>query len=339
MIYGMFTLGKWSPVQALRHVITPSVSISWRPDFSEPTWGVYRYLYDDNGHVRLDPKTSKPLTYSPHQGALYGTAGSGKNASLSFSLGNTLEMKVRSKSDTTGTGSKKIKLLESLNFSASYNLLADSMNLSTISFSGRTTLPGNLGISFNGTLNPYSYVKTGTTTFVDVDRWFLADSGKLARLTRFSFSFGYAFNRNEKATNTLPQPMAPELDPFGEYDGLQFTYVDFTLPWSFNFSYSFSYSKPADISTTVQTLNFSGSLSLTPKWAVSLQSGYDLERRQISPTSISLNRDLHCWMMSFSWVPIGSWKSWNFHISVKSSMLQDLKYDRRQSRFDQMPIQ
>jgi lipopolysaccharide assembly outer membrane protein LptD (OstA) len=327
MIYGMFMLGNRSPVQAVRHVISPSVSLGWRPDFSDPAWGIYRSVQVDSMGRRQN--------YSPHQNGMYGTAGSGKNASLSFGLGNTLEMKVRSKSDTTGSGSKKIKLLEALNFSASYNLLADSMNLSNIGFSGRTTLFGVLGFSFNGVLNPYALNSDGRQT----KYWHYSQTGKLARLTNFGFSFGYSFNRNEKVNNALPHPVVSDLDPMGEYDGLQVSYVDFTLPWSFSFSYSFSYSKPAFVQTIVQTLNFNGSFSLTPKWAFTFQSGYDLERRKIAPTSISLNRDLHCWMLSFSWVPIGSWKSWNFTINAKSSLLKDLKYDRRQSRFDQQPIE
>jgi lipopolysaccharide assembly outer membrane protein LptD (OstA) len=328
MIYGMFMLGKWSPVQAVRHVISPSVSIGWRPDFSDPMWGIYRDVQVDS--------TGRTQRYSQHQNGIYGTAGSGKNASLSFGLGNTLEMKVRSKSDTTGTGSKKVKLLEALNFSASYNLLADSMKLSNIGFSGRTTLLGVLGISFNGVLNPYALdSSSGRVT----KYWNYSRAGSLARLTSFGFSFGYSFNRSEKVTNTLPHPVVSDLDPMGEYDGIQVSYVDFTLPWSLNFNYSFSYSKPALVPNIVQTLNFNGSFSLTPQWAFTFQSGYDLDRRQIAPTSVSLNRDLHCWMFSFSWVPIGSWKSWNFTINAKSSMLRDLKYDRRQSRFDQQPIE
>jgi hypothetical protein len=327
MIYGMFTLGKWSPVQAVRHVISPSVSIGWRPDFSDPVWGMYH-------DVKVD-STGRIQRYSQHQGGINGTAGSGKNASLSFGLGNTLEMKVRSKSDTTGTGSKKIKLLEALNFTASYNLLADSMKLSNIGFSGRTTLFGTFGVSFNGVLNPYALNNEGRQT----KYWHYSRTGKPARLTQFGFSFGYSFNRSEKVTNALPHPVVSDIDPMGEYDGIQVSYVDFTLPWSLSFNYSFSYQKPALTPSIVQTLNFNGSFSLTPKWAFTFQSGYDLDQRKIAPTSVSLSRDLHCWMFSFSWVPIGSWKSWNFSINAKSALLKDLKYDRRQSRFDQQPIE
>ncbi len=326
-LYGMLQFGSKSPIQAIRHVVSPNVSLSWRPDFSDPKWGIYEEVQVDS--------TGKMGRYSPNAGGIYGTAGTGRNASLSFSLGNTLEMKVKSKKDTTGTGSKKIKILEALNFSASYNMLADSMQLSAIGFSGRTTLFGTLGISFNGTLNPYALSPDGKRVTA---RWSYKD-GSLVRLTNFGFSFGYAFNRDEKVTNTLPEPIPSALDPMGEYDGFQVRYADFSLPWSFNVSYSFSYNKPLLTQSIIQTLNFNGSFSLTKKWQIGFQSGYDLAARKIAPTSVNLSRDLHCWAMNFSWIPIGSWQSWNFSIAIKSSMLKDLKYDRRQSRFDQMPIQ
>jgi len=253
-------------------------------------------------------------------------------------------MKVRNKSDTTGTGSKKVKLLEGLNFSSSYNLLADSMNLSPISFSGRTTLFGTLGISFNGMLNPYAIGtyedSKGKEMYYTAKYWNYKDGdGALVRLTSFSFSFGYAFNRDEKVANTLPQPVPSALDPMGLYDGMAVRYADFSLPWSFNISYSFSYTKPYFVQNIMQTLNFNGSLSLTKKWNINFSSGYDLAQRKLAPTTAGLNRNLHCWNMSFSWVPFGSWKSWNFLIAVNSSMLKDFKYDRRISRFDQMPIE
>jgi hypothetical protein len=338
-LYGMAQFSSKSPVQAIRHLATPSVSLSWRPDFSTNFWGIYKDLKDKNGKVRKTPDPKSPgdstvVRYSPHQGSMNGTAGAGKSASLSFSLGNTLEMKVRDKSDTTGVGSRKVKLLEGLSFNASYNLLADSMQLSPIGFSGRTTLFRTFGINFNGTLNPYALNKDGRVTA----RWNYKD-GSLVRLTNFSTSFGYSFNRDEKVENTLPQPVPSVLDPTGMYDGVEVRYVDFSLPWSFNISYSFSYSKPGYVQNIMQTLNFNGSLSLAKKWQIGFQSGYDLAQRKIAPTSANLSRDLHCWTLNFSWIPIGSWKSWSFNIAVKSSMLQDLKYDRRISRFDQMPIE
>jgi hypothetical protein len=128
----------------------------------------------------------------------------------------------------------------------------------------------------------------------------------------------------------------PALDPTGMYDGMKFSYVDFNLPWSFSFSYSFSYNKPGHVATIMQTLNFNGDISLTKNWKIGMQSGFDFDAGKITSTSINIHRDLHCWEFRFSWIPMGSWQSWNFSINVKSALLKDLKYDKRQSRFDQM---
>lgn len=338
-IYGMFQFRDKFPVQAIRHVISPSVGVSWRPDFSDrlpflpnSEWGMYNNLTTMPDNYVVRDANGDIVRYSVNEGAIYSTAGRGKSASMSMSLGNTLEMKVRDKKDTTGTGSKKIKLLEALNFSASYNFLADSMRLSTISFSARTTLPGNLGINLTGTLDPYALNEQGRP----IARWQYKDKG-LVRLTRVSTSIGYSFNRTEVYKHEEQYAAIRALDPQGVYDGLHFSYVDFSVPWNFSFSYSFAYSKPGWVENITQTLNFNGDFSLTPKWKISGQSGWDFKAGKISSSSFSLHRDLHCWEMRFTWIPMGSWQSWNFGINVKSAMLKDLKYDKQQSRYDQMP--
>jgi hypothetical protein len=312
-------------VQAVRHVMVPSVSLNWRPDFSESFWGMYKPVQTDTlGNERR---------YSPLETGIYGTTSRGKNTSLGFSLNNTLEMKVRSKADTVNGGVKKIKLLEGLSFSSGYNFLADSMKLSVISFSGRTTLPGSVGISFSGSLDPYALNDDGGR----IDRWQYKNGG-LTRLTRFNFSFGYSFNQTASFVHEQLYGALPMLDPSGVYDRMQYAYVDFNVPWTFSFSYSFSYDKPGLVKRTTQTLNFDGSMSLTKNWKISAYSGWDFDASQLTTTSASIHRDLHCWVFSFTWTPIGSWKSWAFSINVNSAMLRDLKYDKRQSRFDQMPI-
>ncbi|GHT68307.1 hypothetical protein FACS189452_07720 [Bacteroidia bacterium] len=331
-IYGMVQFIDRIPIQAIRHVISPSVGFSWRPDFSENIpftntgWGMYTAIDS------VADKDGKPIMYSYNEGGIYGTAGRGKSASMSFSLGNTLEMKVRSKSDTTGTGSKKIKLLEALNFSSSWNFLADSMKLAPISFSARTTLFEKFGLNFTGTLNPYAINEKGNV----YDKWQWYDKGPLLRLTAVSTSFSYSFNRTEEFKHAEQYAAIQALDPQGRYDGLRFAYVDFSLPWNFSFSYSFSYQKPGHVATISQTLNFSGDVSLTKNWKIGFQSGWDFKTGSVTSSSFNLHRDLHCWEMRFSWIPIGSYQSWNFGINVKSAMLKDLKYDKQQSRFDQI---
>lgn len=322
-LYGMMQFKAKSKVQAIRHVMTPSISMSWRPDFSDSFWGMYKSVQVDSfGRVQR---------YSRNEGGLYGTAGAGKNMTMSFSLGNTLEMKVRSKSDTAEAKSKKIKLLESLSFSSTYNFLKDSMKLANILVSGRTTLFQGFGIDFGATLSPYAINESGR----EINRWQIKD-GSLVRLISARFSFGYSFNKTQKYMHQEQYSAIPALDPTGMYDGMKFSYVDFNLPWSFSFSYSFSYNKPGHVATIMQTLNFNGDISLTKNWKIGMQSGFDFDAGKITSTSINIHRDLHCWEFRFSWIPMGSWQSWNFSINVKSALLKDLKYDKRQSRFDQM---
>ncbi len=332
-IYGMFEFkNPNSAIVAVRHVMTPSMSFSYTPDFGKASYGYYKPIQVDS--------TGRIDYYSPFEGAMYGVPGRSKSAMLSFSLGNNIEMKVRSKQDTAGV--KKIKLLDNLSISSSYNFLADSMNLSPFSVSGRTTLFENFGINFNATFDPYQVNENGTRI-----NKFLIKDGKLARLTNASFSFGYSFNSkggNRGAMNDInsANPTPPEYSDFFNQNNidantqrqLTSTYYEFSIPWNFGFNYSFTYSNNGRTKDVTQTLGFNGSITLSEKWGFSFNAGYDFEMKKITPGTFSLTRDLHCWQMSFQWVPIGFRQSWSFNIGVKSALLQDLKYDKRSSYYD-----
>jgi hypothetical protein len=331
-IYGMFEFkNPKSPVVAIRHVITPSMSFSYTPDFGKAKYGYYKPVQVDS--------TGRIDYYSPFEGEMYGVPTRSKSAVLSFALGNNLEMKVRSKRDSTGT--KKIKILDNLSISSSYNFLSDSLNLSPFSVSGRTTLFNNFGINFNATFDPYQVNENGNKI-----NKFLIEDGKLVRMTSASFSFGYSFNSagNTGAMNDLNSMNSPppEYSDFFNQNNvdpniqrqLSTTYYEFSIPWNFSFNYSFTYSNNGKSKYVTQTLGFNGSLTLSDKWGFSFNAGYDFEMKKITPGTFSLTRDLHCWQMSFTWVPIGFRQSWSFNIGVKSSLLQDLKYDKRSSYYD-----
>ena len=113
-------------------------------------------------------------------------------------------------------------------------------------------------------------------------------------------------------------------------------YYDFSIPWNLGLNYSFSYTNTGNRKSVVQTLGFNGSLNLTPKWGVTFNGGYDFVANKLTPGTVTLTRDLHCWQMSFMWVPIGFRKSWSFTIGVKAATLRDLKYDRRNSFYDNL---
>lgn len=347
-LYGMYRFkNPNSKIQAFRHVITPTISFSYAPDFSHQKYGYYKAVQSDT--------TGRVTIYSPFAGNAYSVPSSGRSMSLNFSLQQNLEMKVLSKRDTTGT--RIIKLIDNFTISGSYNFLADSMNLSNISLSFRSKLTNNFGIQLSATLDPYVVTPEGRR----INKLMLS-RGKLGRIVSTGWSFGYSFNsKNQSApsgqalTNDITsQPIDPAysnpfFDPYGTMDPVlrrQYmaqTYYDFNMPWNFSFNYTINYGISLVNNGTTgyrkninQTIGFNGSVNLTPKWGISFQGGFDLMTRKLTTSSISITRDLHCWQMGFSWIPFGFHKSWSFNIGVKSSMLQDLKYDKSQSMYDNL---
>ena len=339
-IYGMFQFKKKTGiVQAIRHMITPNVSFSYRPDFSEAKYGYYKYVADTAGRM---------IRYSPFEDGLYGVPAAGRSASISFGIAQTLEMKVRNRKDTSGV--KKIKVIDNLSINSSYNFVADSLKLSPFSINLRTTIVQGLGLNVTASLDPYQIDANGRR----IDR-FMLRKGKLGRLTNVSTSFGYSFNspRNGSSmpamndinsggaippeyTDMFDQPGFNDMDPNMRRQMMSSKYYDFNIPWNFGFNYSFSYSKPGLTPRITQSLGFNGSVNLTPKWGITFNAGYDFEAKKLTPGTFTLTRDLHCWQMSFNWVPIGFRRSWSFTINVKSAMLKDLKYDRNSSFYDNL---
>ncbi|MGJ1320634.1 putative LPS assembly protein LptD [Sphingobacterium spiritivorum] len=326
-IYGMYP--KIGKIQNIRHVVTPSINLNYRPDFSDPSFGFYRNFIDENG---------RQSRYSIFQNGIYGSPGSGRSMGIGFSVDNNLEAKVLSKSDTSNNGVKKIPILQGLTFSGNYNFVADSLKLTPISFSGRTALFGEkININFNGSLDPYSIDKFGTK----INKYAI-QSGKLARLTSFGFSFDYSFNpdasrsrnKNIDSLRNTVQNMTPEqAEALARISSNPNAFVDFNIPWNLAGSFSFQYSKPGLQSTMTATLNVSGDFNLTPKWKVQFNSGYDFRAKQVSMTQFNIYRDLHCWDMSVGWTPFGQYKSYNITIRAKASVLQDLKLSKRNSSF------
>lgn len=340
-LYGMYDFTKKNKnrkIQAIRHTITPTVSFSYAPDFGNFKYGYYRHYQTDSlGHFNK---------YSPYSVNAFGVPSSGQSMSLNFSLSQNLEMKVLSKKDTTGV--KKIKLIDELRISGSYNFLADSMKLSNITVGFRTTLFNNFGINLSMQLDPYRVSPEGKR----YNKLFFP-----GRVVSTGWSFGYTFqsrqDRSQPAVNDItsipPEYQNPYYDPYGRMDPIlrrQYmaqAYYDFSLPWNFGFNYAVNYSiSYVNNGTTgyrknvTQTLGFNGSLNLTPKMGVSFQGGFDLKTRKMTTSSIAVTRDLHCWQMSFSWIPFGFHRSWSFNIGVKAASLSDLKYDKTQSMYDNM---
>ncbi len=335
-LYGMLQFKK-GPIRAIRHVLTPSIGFSWRPDFGTSSWDYYRSYIDKNGIVQK---------YSKYEGALYGGPQSGKYGNIGFSLDNSLEIKIRSKKDSI-TGMKKIVLIESLSLSTSYNMAVDSLNWAPISINGRTTLFRNITVNFSSIWDPY--VKNKNDSRINQYEWDI--NKRLVRLDNLQWNVGLNLNLNpaffkKKATTspavqeTKPAYSQNSVSNINQTLGDQ---VDFSIPWNMNISYSYSYSSRYTATSNVkyindytQTANFSGEVNLTKKWKIGFSGGYDLKAKDFTYASFDVYRDLHCWEMRFNWIPFGWRQSWSFTINVKASVLKDLKWDKKKDYRDRV---
>ncbi len=351
-VYGFFQpigpLGK--KIKMIRHVMTPSISFSGNPDFSSPFFGYYgQYDYvDTRGQQQM-----KKYSYFPN--SLFGVPGQGKSGTVSFSLANNLEMKV--KSDNDSIGEKKISLIENLNIQESYNFAADSLNWSDLTTSILLRLTKGFNLNLSATWDVYTYALNEAGNPVRVNKTRLAAGKGIGRLMRTGTSFSYTFNndtfkkknkkdnpndnnnqdnnQNSGAMNERNQ-RDKENEGSGEFsaDG----YSKWEVPWSLTLNYSVNYGygtfnkqKMEYDSKITQNLSFSGNIRPTPNWNFSLSASYNFDTHKIAYMNCNISRDLHCFSMSASFVPVGPYKSYNFHIAVKSAMLSDLKYDKRSS--------
>lgn len=304
-IFGMInTNGK--KIKAIRHVATPIVSFNYTPDFSKSNFN----FYDE---VQID-SLGATQEYSFFQNGIFGYPGQQSSSSLRFSFGNILEIKTSSK-DTINP-IKKIKILENLSVSTNYNVLADSMRLSSIYLRGRTRLFNKFDITFNSVYDPYQINNKGNK----INQSYFSKTYLPARLTNASTSVNFRINGGPKTENSRASHW---LD-----------YVDFDIPWNLSVNYTMTYNKQSISQALKQSLNFSGDLKLTDKWKIGFNSGYDFDEQDLSYTSLNIHRDLHCWEMLINWIPFGYRQSYNFTIRVKASALQDLKWERKRDWFD-----
>ena len=329
-LYGMFLFGKKSYVQAIRHVVSPSVGISFAPNMRTAANGYRTYYYSDS------LGRSHSLAYNAYSG-IFQAPSSGPSAVLDFSLDNNLEMKVLDKKDTINGGVKKVKLIDKLSIGGSYNFLADSMNLSNISATLTTNMFERVGIAVNATFDPYA-IQQGKR----INSFAVSEGQGLAHLTYFNFSLNTQFSGGENGIKNNPATLEgiPRFHPeTGEYLYTDYLYYsDFKAPWSISFDYSFRYT-PSYVENSAnewvrkdsytQTLGVRGSIKLTDAFDLRIETGIDLQAMEITTSQINIAYDLHCYQFSIGWVPFGKLTSWSFNFSAKSSMLADLlKYDK-----------
>ena len=358
-IYGMYTFGKRSKLQAIRHMITPSFSFSLSPNLATKANGYTTYAYTDKDGVE------RTVEYNRYAGQLYSPPGTGRNASLSYSFANNLEAKVLKSTDPLAEEPanpkdkyQKIKLIDQLNLSGSYNFLADSMRLSNVSVTASTTIFGKLGLNGNLSLDPYAVNEQGRR----INQLNVIKTGRPFRLTNASASLSYSINGEGKykgndghgdrsqgaqgnSQNAGSDYARVYYHPItGEYiPGGWVYYLNPSIPWSLSFNYNYSYSRSYQFANQqlqtkhshIQTLSMSGQLRLTKAMNFNINTGFDLTKMELSTTQISATYDLHCFAISVSWVPTGQWESWSFRIAAKASALSDiLQFKKSASYWD-----
>lgn len=345
-IYGMFNFGKYSKVQAIRHVISPSMSLSLSPEKGTFANGYRTYYYTDvNGE-------DKEYQYNIYTGQLLSAPSKGKSATASLSIGNNLEAKVRDFADTTGKGSKKVKLLDQLNFSTGYNFLADSLKMNTISASMSTNLFSKVNISASAAFDPYAVDGKGKK----YNQYAITAGQGLARFTRASASASYSISGKGTIDGNDGRGEGGSSSPAdyyqrvyyhpitGEYvPGGWLYYTNPNVPWSMNFNANiactrqYKYDSAEDKLTTknniTSTLGVTGNVKLTPRMSINASSGYDFVAKKITTTQISATYDLHCFNIAVSWVPLGTWKSYSFKIAANAASLADLLRFKKSSSY------
>lgn len=320
-------LFKSQKFKALRHTMIPTISLSYQPDFSDPRFGFYQEV-----QISEDGTTQR----IPRMNGIYGSPSAGESGTVSFSLRNTLEAKVENKEGKD----EKLKILDSFDFSTAYNLAADSFNLSNIGANMRTSLFKNkIGVNIRASIDPYQYdvlVRDSLTGEVSqqrrINRFAWQEGLSIGTLNTLGISLntslsadGFKSDNEDEASNEAISQA--DLDFINQNRNL---YVDFDVPWSISLSYNWNYRQTGLIKGDAsQNLSFNGDVNVTPRWKVSYNASYDLELNEISDATFNIHRDLHCWELRVSWTPVGFRRGYTLDLRVKSTLLQDLKLNRR----------
>ncbi|MDR0763861.1 MAG: hypothetical protein LBF01_05130 [Bacteroidales bacterium] len=323
-IYGIFRFKK-GYIRAFRHVLTPTVGFTFRPDFSKPFWGAYSTYETSAGQTVL---------YSRYVNSVYGGPPSGMLGSVNFTLSNTFDMKVRNKKDTV-TGEKNVKFLDYFNISTSYNIAADSLRWSPLTMRARTVLWNKLNIDMSASFDWYKIDSNGSK--YNEFFWVGSRGKKWLRFASSEFNASLSWNLNPKAKTSqsitdgqiysFASPLFMDAD-------LYLSPVDFNVPWNLSIGMVCNYRLTPDYKTgkfnhnIVSTVTLSGNVTITPKWKMTFGTGFDVVARKMTFTSVTFSRDLHCWDMSFYWVPFGYRTEWNFNIRIRSSVFSAIKYEK-----------
>lgn len=355
-LYGLVNLkpgGRW---QAIRHEVIPTIGFNYRPDYGDPRYGIYQDVQiNEKGDTRR---------ISKYEGFAFGAPQQGRSATMSFLIENIFEAKIKQKADTSNQA-ERVKLIDNFSIGTSYNFLADSFALEPVRVALRTAIfDKKLNINVTSQFDPYlnvldSIAENGRVFQRRLDQFAWNNGAGFGRLTNLGLNLSTNLNAQAAGRqggaargpggigSALPMGGMPlgmegaeEMAGMGDLEAQnilanRWDYVDFTIPWNVNISYNMNYRRVGFAEAQItQALNIQGDLSITDKTKIVVNSGYDFQTKEITHTTIQLNRDLHCWELSVNWVPFGRFTSYNVNLQVKSGMLQDLKINRRRNLND-----
>ena len=338
-IFGTFQgFGRNSTLMGIRHVIRPTVSLSYTPNFAGKDWYTIRTPYDTGDVTKFTP--TRRVSY--YDGSTYGPFSEGTFGGISFGLDNHFEIKTRSKTDTSSSGIKKTTIIDGIGFTGSYNYLADSFKLSNLTFYFRSTLFKNINITGGATMDPYQHNSHG----IDIDKYaWEGKSFSVGRVTSgnlaISTSFKSAPTDQKLADQKAAAQSSDQIPMTIEEQQAQLNYIrqnpgqfaDFNIPWSLNLSFALNFTNQLQpnytyLTTITSSLNWSGDFNLTDNWKIGLNGYYDLKKSQMQSLTATISRNLHCWQMSINVTPVGYTHFFSFTISPKNGVLQDLKVNR-----------
>lgn len=316
-LYGMYSF-RSTNLQAIRHTITPSVGFNYRPDQSTQIEGPFGV----NGALS---------NYSPFDIGIYGKPAAGASGSVNLGVIQNLEAKVRDRKNSAldSTVFKKIKLFDYLGITSSYDILKDSLRWSPVNLAARTQLFNIFNVNVVSLWDPYAVDTLGQR----IDRSERSVTGRLARMTYTNVALGFELKSKKYGKTVNSTSDTNDAQVVEDSDPSKGAKINFSLPWRLGVNYSYdvtrSYAGGTSMDSERQSVLFNGDVNILKYWKLGVSSGYDLVAQEITPTSLNLYWDLHCWEFNFNIIPLGVRKSFSFRINVKASVLRDLKYELR----------
>jgi LPS-assembly protein len=326
-IFGTYLFKKSKTIKAIRHEIRPSVGFNYTPNLDN------RFNYD----LQIDSNKNTVRVSRLTGGIVFNEASSG---SITFGIDNLFEMKVKDKKDTAANATKKVRLIDVLGISSSYNLAADSFALQPFSIRLGTNLFEKINISAGATLDPYKVDATGRR--INHLMWYDTQF-KLGRITSGNVAVSTQFKskpKDEKLANSKKLPYDPFMTPDEQQRQLDFAranpaeFTDFNIPWSLSLQYSYIFTRQIKpdysgfTTNAYSSLGFNGDFNLTPRWKMGGTGNYDVTSGKLQQLNFFITRELHCWQLSINVTPVNIWRSFSITLNPKSGMLRDLRINR-----------